>query len=69
MEAIDGMDVPALGKFEAEWALRKIMGDPLMAKGYLIDAIMTNFQECREEATKFANAAFAKHAEMTGAKT
>ena len=58
MIKIDGIEVPSLGKFEAEWALAKLMQSPAMSMAHLTVIVATHFDEDTRTAAGYARVAF-----------
>lgn len=54
---IDHMNVPSCGKFEVEWALRKIMGDPGIPLTTLSGEVEAYFREDVQTADRYVHAA------------
>lgn len=57
---IDGMDVPCCGKFEVEWALRQLLGQPWMSHAELSVKVAARFDEDIVTGRIYATAAHEK---------
>ena len=61
---IEHMNVPACGKFEIEWALRRLMGAPDLETDHLARMVAEHFQEDPKTGETYAKAAWKAYEQL-----